>query len=262
MPETATPVLPTARLWRRLVGSERLILAVLCAVALLFRFRWGLGWVEPADFFAYLTIQSNLAFVVVTAWAGVIAWRGIATPRRFDAIRAGVLTCTVTAGIVYALIVQQSTVRGIQVNVPWSDVILHFVLPVLAIADWMLTPRSRVPKKVVLLVLAYVGVWGVGTMIRGSITGWYPYYFLDPNQTNGIAEFLLLSSAAVAIFVAVGFALIVLRPPTARYPTERKAPGSSGPSLKPPRRRHPRFLAHSRHPRHPEAPDDPLPVAD
>ena len=262
MPETTTPALPTAPLWRRIVGSERLVLAVVCAVALLFRFRWGLGWVEPADFFAYLTIQSNLAFVVVAAWAGVIAWRGVAASRRFDAIRAGVLTCTVTAGIVYALIVQQSTVRGIQVNVPWSDVILHFVLPVLAIADWMLTPRSRVPKKVVLFVLAYVGIWGAGTMIRGSITGWYPYYFLDPNQTNGIGEFVLLSSVAVAIFVVVGITLILLRPPTARYPAERKAPGSSGPSPKPSRRQHPRVRVHSGRPRHPEARDDPSPAAD
>lgn len=262
MLETTTPVLPTAPLWHRIVGTGRIVLAVVCAVALLFRFRWGLGWVEPADFFAYLTMQSNMAFVVVTAWAGGITWRGIAASRRFDAIRAGVLTCTVTAGIVYALIVQQSTVRGIQVNVPWSDVILHFVLPVLAIADWMLTPRSRVPKKVVLFVLAYVGIWGVGTMIRGSITGWYPYYFLDPNQTNGIGEFVLLSSIAVTIFVVVGLALILLRPPTARYPTERKAPGSSGPSSTPPRRRPRPVRAHSGRLRRPEAPDDPLTAAD
>lgn len=229
MPTIAKPLLTGATLWHRIVAAERLIAAAVCAVALVFRFSWGFGWVGPADFFAYLTIQSNIMYVLVAGVTGVAAWRGVVSSRRLDAARAAVLTCTVTAGIVFAAIVQQSAVRGIRVDVPWSDIMLHFVLPVVAIADWMLTPRSRVPKKVVLLVLAYVGVWGAVTMIRGSITGWYPYYFLDPSQTDGPAEFLLLSGIAVAVFVVVGLALIVVRPPTSRPPNDRKARDSSAP---------------------------------
>ena len=221
-----------APLWRRLVGAERLAAAALCAVALVFRFLWGLGSAtfEPTNFFAYLTIQSNIAYVAVGFIAGVAALRGAEFGPRFDALRAMVLTCTVTAGIVFALIVQQSGARGIRVDVPWSDVVLHFVLPAVAIADWMLTPRHRIRLTALVFVVGYVAVWGLITIYRGDVTGWYPYYFLDPIQTNGFAEFALISGIAVAVFVAVGSLLILVRPRLTRRWEPRKARGSVAPT--------------------------------
>lgn len=239
MPSTAAPS-PQAPTRHRGVGAQRLSTAALCAVALVFRFEWGLGTVtfEPANFFAYLTIQSNIAYVLVTVIAGVLAWRGSPMSRRFDTLRAGVLTCTVTAGLVFAVIVLQSTSRGIRVDVPWSDVVLHFVLPVVALADWLLTARSRTPKRVVLVVLGYVGVWGGLTMFRGSVTGWYPYYFLDPSQTNSPAEFLLLSGAAITVFAVIGLLVTVTRTGLSRWPEERTARDSPAPSRAARRRLH------------------------
>ena len=194
-----------------ILGVARLALAVVGAVALVSRYFWGLGSVtfEPGNFFGYLTIQSNIMFVVislVTAWPML---RGRLPGARAEALRAAVLTCTITSGIVFALIVQQSSLRAIRVDVPWSDVVLHFILPVIALADWVLTPRSAPsPRRMIPIVLGYTCGWGGVTMIRGGITGWYPYYFLDPNQTNGLAEFLLLSGTALAVFAVVG--LLVL----------------------------------------------------
>jgi hypothetical protein len=95
--------------------------------------------------------------------------------------------------------------------------VLHFVLPVVALADWMLTPRHRVRLTVVVFVLGYVAVWGALTIFRGDLTGWYPYYFLDPIQTNSAAEFVLISGTAVAVFAAVGAALVLVRPGPSRY---------------------------------------------
>lgn len=230
MAANQTPQLPAAARWRRLVATERLGAAALCAVALVFRFQWGLGSVtfEPVNFFAYLTIQSNIAYALVGAGAGILALRA-ASSARFDAVRAAVITCTVTAGIVYAVILQQSAARGIRVDVPWSDVVLHFMLPVVAIADWMLTPRHRIRMAVVLAVLGYVGVWGALTIVHGRLTGWYPYYFLDPIQTDNPVEFVGISALAVAVFALVGTALILVRPSRTRYPHERRAPDSAAP---------------------------------
>ena len=153
-----TPLLP--RRWRRVIGVERLILAAVCAVSLVFRFRWGLGSItfEPANFIGYLTIQSNIAFTLVSIATAVAVLRGVFVGARLDALRAAALTCTVSSGIGYAVILQQSAARGIRVDVPWSDVVLHFILPVLAIADWMLILRHRTRMIVVVMVLTYVRV--------------------------------------------------------------------------------------------------------
>jgi hypothetical protein len=198
---------------RSAFGYVRLALALACTVALVARFIWGLGSATftASNFFAYLTIQSNMVFVVTQVVAGLVALRVRDDPQWLTTIRATVLTCTVTAGIVFAFLVQQAGERGFRIDVPWSDQILHFILPVLALADWVLAPgRGSALWRSLGYTLAFTFGWGGVTLVRGSIVGWYPYFFLDPNQVSGIAEFSLLSGIAVSVFVGVGAAVVGL----------------------------------------------------
>lgn len=245
------------------IGAARLAVALMCVVGLIERFQWGLGSItfEPANFFAYLTIQSSIAFAALTATAGVIALRGASPSNRFHALRAGVLTCTMTAGIIFALIVQQSAARGIQVDVPWSDVLLHFVLPLIGLADWLFTPRARVSVAVIVPVVGYVGVWGALTMARGLATGWYPYYFLDPNQTDSIAELLLVCGAAIGVFAGVGSIVVLALPRVLRSLATQKARGSVAPLDEPSRRWRLRARERSRRPQRQATPDAQSPEA-
>jgi hypothetical protein len=233
----------TERGLARTLGAARLLVASVCAVALVARYIWGLGSAtfEPGNFFGYLTIQSNLLFVAISVVSGTISARGLVPGPRIEALRAGVLTCTITSGIVFALIVQQSSLRAIRVDVPWSDVVLHFILPVIALLDWAISPRSSTsPRRMIPIVIGYTLGWGAVTMIRGGITGWYPYYFLDPNQTNGVGEFLLLSGAALTVFAIVG--MLVLGVSALSLRIRRRAQGSSVRPPGAPSRRVPRAL--------------------
>lgn len=199
---------------RSLIGAERVAIAILGGGALVARFRWGLGSAtfEPANFFAYLTVQSNAALVVLMAIAGVAALRGNIHQPDLSAVQGIALTCVVTSGIVYGVIVYQSSQLGIRIDVPWSDVVLHFVLPLLAIADWIFAPRSRPPLWIVVIVLGYVVVWGVLTIVRGAVVEWYPYYFLDPRLIDTPVEFVVMSGIALAVFTVVGVLLVLARP--------------------------------------------------
>lgn len=200
-----------------LVGCIRLLGAVVCAVALVARFVWGLGSVTftASNFFAYLTIQSNLAFVVVTLAAGVSALRGPREPAWLTAARATVLSCTVSAGAVFALLIEQAGVRGLPLDVPWSDQVLHFWLPSLALLEWVSAPgRGRAPWRIVAFVTGFTVIWGIATLIRGAVVGWYPYFFLDPAQVGSIGEFLLLCSIALASFAAISALIVLLARPT------------------------------------------------
>lgn len=196
----------------RVVGALRLGLATFASVALVARFVWGLGSAtfEPANFFGYLTVQSNLAYVTVEVIAAVAALRGRDESAGLANVRAVVLTCTVTSGIVFALIVSQSALRGIRVDVPWSDIVLHFVLPCLALVEWVLVPRADARWRILAFVLGYPLVWGVLTITRGAIVQWYPYYFLDPRQLESALEFFALTGIALAVFLAVGSGVVAL----------------------------------------------------
>lgn len=66
--------------------------------------------------------------------------------------------------------------------------------------------------------LAYPVIWGVATMIRGPLIGWYPYYFLDPRQVSGPMEFILSSAIALGTFAAVATVLVLV----SRMPLPRR----------------------------------------
>ncbi|WP_307852498.1 Pr6Pr family membrane protein [Glaciihabitans sp. dw_435] len=191
---------------RRAFGIARIIFAAVCAVSLVFRLRWGLGSVTatPENFFSYLTIQSNIAYLIVTLIAAVVAFRTADDPRWLSISRATVLSMTLSAGVVFGFLIQQAGARGFRIDVPWSDQILHFWLTAFSLLEWYAAPgRHRVPWRIILIVIAYTVLWGVFTLIRGSIVGWYPYFFLDPQQVGSFAQFALYSGIALTTFSAV-----------------------------------------------------------
>lgn len=196
---------------RTAFGVARLLTAAICVVALVHRWIWALGsqTIASQNFFAYLTIQSNIAFAALAVIAGVIALRRAEDPPWLTTARAIVLSWTITAGLAFAVIVWQAGVRGIPIWVPWSDIVLHFVLPAWTILAWIVGPgRRTAPWRVVPLVLIYPVLWGVFTLWRGNLIGWYPYYFLDLRQVSGLIEMIISCAIALSIFGAVAVGLV------------------------------------------------------
>lgn len=209
---------------RTVFGALRLAAAAACIAALVHRLFWGLSSNTTAgdNFFAYLTVESNIALATVLVVGAVLAFSRATDPRWFSIALALVLTWTITAGLAFALIVWQAGVRGIRVDVPWSDHLLHFWLPACTAIAWVLTPGHRkVPWRVVPAALLFPLVWGGVTLWRGPIIGWYPYYFLDPRQVSGPIEFVLTSGIALAIFAAVAAVIVLI----SRMPQLRRRRG-------------------------------------
>jgi hypothetical protein len=178
--------------WATAIGVLRLVVAALGVLALVGRFVYGRDFVtfSVGNYFGYLTHQSNIAAVVMFAAGGVAMLRGIREPGWASAARLLITSYLTVAGIVFGLLAAQAAERDYRLDVPWSDQLLHFWIPGLALADWILAPgRHRVSWRFSALVLGFPLVWGMFTMIRGSIVGWYPYFFLDPYQVASIGEF-------------------------------------------------------------------------
>ncbi|MGN8026658.1 Pr6Pr family membrane protein [Microbacterium sp. 22242] len=204
---------------------SRLLAAAVCGVALVDRLFWGLGsqTVAGQNFFAYLTIESNTVFVVLAVIAGIIALRTREDPRWLTTARAIVLSWTITAGLAYGLILWQAGIRDIPIWVPWSDIVLHFVMPAWTVAAWIFGPGRRAASwRIVPYVLLYPCAWGVFTIWRGGLVGWYPYYFLDPRQVSGPLEMGLTCALALTVFALVASGLVVVSRlhPTVAGPAE------------------------------------------
>jgi hypothetical protein len=140
---------------------------------------------EPQEYFSYFTIQSSLVNIVVLAAGGLLAMRWRADPELFTAVRMTTVTYAVVTAVVYNLLL-----RGLPtddfVGVQWPNEVTHVWIPIVIALDWVLSPgRAVLAWGRLWLAIGYPLLWLGFTLVRGVLTGWYPYPFLDPDGPNG-----------------------------------------------------------------------------
>jgi len=211
---------------RTTFGLVRLGLATVELIALIGYFTYTLGVTTFAigNFFSYFTVQSAIASVVVFATAAVVALRRPADPAWLDRVRAMVTTYILVSGVVYGIIVWQSSAVNYSIEVPWSSQLLHFVIPVCALIDWIIDPfKARLSWKYLAWAIVFPVAWLVFTLVRGPIVRWYPYFFLDARQVSGPAETVFYCLIIVAIITGIA-ALLTWITRFKRTPRHLRAP--------------------------------------
>ncbi|WP_127792307.1 Pr6Pr family membrane protein [Agromyces sp. LHK192] len=219
---------------RRFLGGFRLAVAVLEVVAIVGNFQYVLGFrfFATANFFSYFTIQSAFVAVVVLVIGGIFALSAPRDPAWLGIVRTMATVYVLVSGVVFGLIVSQASTRDYRIEVPWSDTLLHFVVPALALVAWttdsIIAVNPRVPWSTVGWVLVFPSGWLVYTLIRGQDVGWFPYFFLDETQVGGWGGVILYCLLCLAIFVAITAGLVAVnRRLWARR--RRTEPGSRAP---------------------------------
>jgi hypothetical protein len=171
------------------------------------------------NFFSFFTIESNVLAVVSLVVAALVVATGRTESQGLTVFRLVAVTYMTVTLIVYNLLL-----RGIELpqgqTVPWSNEILHVVGPLLVIADWLFAPgRNRLEWNRVWAVVIFPIVWAAYTLIRGPIVGWYPYPFLDPqNSENGYLSVAFYVIMIAAVMVGVGAAGIWVTRRRERWP--------------------------------------------
>lgn len=203
------------RLLRRSLGVARLVVAALEVAALAANFRYVLGFRSFAaeNFFSYFTVQSAFLAVIVLVVSGVRALTDARHRVWLRAFRAAVTSYTLVSGIVFGVIAARASTRDYRVDIPWSDTVLHFIVPAVLLVDWflesLLLPRQpRMPWGAVYAALPFPAVWLVFTLIRGQEVGWYPYFFLDPIEAGGWGGIVLYCTLVLCILLGVTALLV------------------------------------------------------
>jgi len=149
------------------------------------------------NFLSFFTIESNVLAAVVLLIVGIGALAGAKARRSFAFIRGAATLYMVITGIVFALLLAGLEQR-LQVTVPWINVVLHYIMPVVMLVDWLLfPPRFRFSFKQVLFWLIFPLAYLVYSLVRGAMVGWYPYPFLDVSQA-GLGQVIVVC-AAIAV---------------------------------------------------------------
>ena len=154
---------------------------------------------RPGEYFAYLTIQSSLIAAVILAVAGVRELQGKADTKVLTLARLSTASYAIIVGVVYNALLRGTVVLpgDPDYGYDWPvapNEILHVWGPLFIFLDFVLTITvTKLKFKQIFWVLLYPLAWLAFTVIRGLITDWWPYNFLNPNLGGG--------AAGVGIFV-------------------------------------------------------------
>lgn len=150
---------------------------------------------NPVNFFSYFTIETNI-LVVVTLLLSALA---LAAGRKstFDTLRGATTVYIAVVGIGFSALLSQ--VEGLVLTaVPWDNIVLHYIIPVAVLIDFVIDrPHRALTVKKSLVWLLFPAVYITYALTRGALTGWYPYPFLDPATHGSGAVTLIVSGLFV-----------------------------------------------------------------
>jgi hypothetical protein len=163
---------------------------------------------RPGEYFAYFTIQTSLIAAVVLAVSGMRELRGVADTKALNLAKLSVSSYAIVVAVVY-----NALLRGTEVlpgdpdyGYAWPvlpNEILHVWAPIFIVLDFALTKTTTKLKfKQIFWILVFPMAWLAFTIIRGIITDWWAYWFLNPNLEAGVG------GVAVFIMIIVVFGLV------------------------------------------------------
>lgn len=158
------------------------------------------------NFFSYFTILTNTltALALTLPWLAPQSVLGQFFSR--PAVRTAIATyMIIVMAVVYFVLRHLTNLQGWDLV---ADILLHYVMPVLFVIDWLFfVPKGTLKLKDTPAWLAYPIVYLVWTFIHGAASGFYPYPFLNNNEL-GMARVLLNEVGLLVMFLALGFILV------------------------------------------------------
>jgi hypothetical protein len=111
----------------------------------------------------------------------------------------------IVVGVVFTLLLSGTDV---DTAIPWVNTVVHQLMPMVMVADWLLDPPAQILSlRQGVAWLSFPLVWILYTLVRGAITGRYPYPFLDP--ANGGFASVAAYSETILVLLAVVCAVVV-----------------------------------------------------
>jgi hypothetical protein len=161
------------------------------------------------NFWSYFTNQSNLLAAITLLTTAYMLAKGIKS-KNWVLFRGAASLYMVITGVVFAVLLSGGDPNTLTA-VPIDNTILHEIIPIALLLDWLIDPPlKRIGFKRGLVWLVYPLVYAALALIRGENNGFYPYPFLNP--ANGGYGSVFVTVIGITLFV-VAMAWLMTRLP-------------------------------------------------
>lgn len=153
-------------------------------------------------FFSYFTILTNIA--VATYYTALLFDAPIT---RTQGLLSAITVYIVIVGLVYQVALRHIwDPQGLQ---KWVDELLHSAIPLGALIYWSLFEKKSLRYSQIFAWSLYPLVYLIFTLIRGNISGFYPYPFIDVTAI-GMQQSLINALIILALFMTISFLFIFI----------------------------------------------------
>jgi len=152
-------------------------------------------------FAGFFTILTNVGVAVVASSIALDNRGALSGPRA----RLMAATSVAIVGFVYSFALRALwNPTGLQ---KLADLALHDATPLLFVVIWLLSPHPGLAWRNVSWAILPPVLYAIYALGRGSLDGWYAYWFLDPSEQSAVD--LLASIAALLCGTAAVAAVLV-----------------------------------------------------
>jgi hypothetical protein len=170
---------------------------------------------RPGEYFAYFSIVTAIvasSFLVAT---GVGLVRNPEDSKRIELARLSFTVAMIVVGVVYHLLLADAPGDVRDGDYVWPvlpNEVIHTYGPILIAIDYLLSHKAfQLKLRSALWVAVFPLTWLVFAVIRGLVTNWWPYWFINPNEEGGVPGMLTYIAAITSFFLILGFLVLGIK---------------------------------------------------
>jgi hypothetical protein len=170
---------------------------------------------RPFEYFAYFSIVTAILaglFLITTSFGLLLK---IEDTKWVEIARLSLAVALIVVGVVYHALLADAANDVRDGDYAWPvlpNEIIHTYAPVLAAIEYLISVKAfRIRLRAFLWVAVFPLTWLVLSIVRGTATNWWPYWFINPNGEAGLGGMLTYIGAITLFFLMLGILVLGLK---------------------------------------------------
>jgi hypothetical protein len=173
------------------------------------------GIFRPFEYFAYFSIVTAIVaglFLLTTSFGLMLR---IEDTKWVEIARLSLAVALIVVGVVYHALLADVANDVRDGDYAWPvlpNEIIHTYAPILAAIEYLISVKAfRIRLRAFIWVAVFPLIWLVLSIVRGSATNWWPYWFINPNGEAGLGGMLTYIAAITGFFLVLGLTVLGLK---------------------------------------------------